>query len=354
MKKLHLIFWLLIFSVLQLAGCSDSASDDQQLIGIFPAENLEQARSYAVTESGNSALLIWQDGELILEEYNSMDGQTFHPIFSGTKSLAGLMAALAIRDGHLTFNTPLSDLIEGWKPDTERGKITVAQLLNLTSGLETAPAGSYLNQSPDIWLNAQMAFERGTTFVYGPTPFYLLAHVFMETLNINPVQYLNQELFEPLGLRHPKWQLYLPGQIPNLSFGAEYTPIDWLQLGLFLLNEGNLNGNPLIPQEIFSRLLEPTESAPNFGITFWLNKTVSGKEKITSRHPEFFDSTSGNQQISDTLPEDAYMKSGLFGQRLYVIPSLNLVIVRLGPPNQTYNDHQFFSRLMQGVAVPTI
>ncbi len=354
MKKLHLIFWLLIFSVLQLAGCSDSASDDQQLIGIFPAKNLEQARSYAVTESGNSALLIWHDGELIMEEYNSMDGQTYHPIFSGTKSLAGLMTALAIRDGHFTFDTPLSDLIEGWEPDTERGKITVAELLNLTSGLETAPVGAFQGQTPEVWLNTPMAFERGTTFVYGPTPFYLLAHIFMETLNINPVQYLNRELFDPLGLGHPQWQLYLPGQIPNLSFGAEYTPADWLQLGLFLLNEGSLDGNTLIPQELFSRLLQPTNAAPNYGITFWLNRTISGHKKIVNRNPDYTNSTSGNQHISDTLPEDVYMKSGLFGQRLYVSPSLNLVIVRLGPPNQTYNDHQFFSRLMKGVAVSTI
>ncbi len=353
MKKLHHLICIL-FVTFYLIGCSDSASDDTEQYGIFPAENLNEARKYAVSENGNSALLIWHDGELIMEEYNSMDSQTYHPIFSGTKSLAGLMAALAVRDGHFTFETEMFDLIESWEPNTERGKITVAQLLNLTSGIETASAGSYLNQTPDVWLNAEMAFERGTRFAYGPTPFYLLAYIFMETLNINPVQYLNRELFDPLGLRHPQWQLNLPGQIPNLSFGAEYTPTDWLQLGLFLLNEGSLDGNTLIPQEIFSRLLQPTEAAPDYGITFWLNENVSGKEQPTTHYSGYPESSTGRLSISDHLPEDAYMKSGLFGQKLYVVPSLSLVIVRLGPPNHSFSDREFFSRLMRNVSTPAI
>ena len=353
MKYQPLHFFSLFLFVLILASCDSSSSDTSEQYGIFPAENLDRARNYALADQ-NSALLIWHDGGLILEEYRFSNPKTAHPIFSGTKSFAGILAAIAVRDGLFTFDTKLGDLIESWDPETERGSVTVRELLNLTSGIETAPVGAFQGQTPEVWLNAPMAFERGTTFVYGPTPFYLLANIFIDTFSINPANYLNEHLFDPLGLSRPVWQINLAGSIPNLSFGAFYPAFDWLQIGLMLLNNGTLNGTTIIPPDIFSELLQPGYAAPAYGITFWLNKPVVPGTDFYNRLPGGTGISGDGFLISSAAPADTYMKSGAFGQKLYVIPSLDVVIVRFGPVGEFFSDHQFFTRLMQGVEAPTI
>ena len=114
-----------------LYSCDSTEPDLDPDIGIFPSENIAGALDYALNrsntnDSGDYALLIWQNGELLVEEYRgNLNGSVPHPIYSGTKSLAGIMAALAVRDGLFSFDTTLGELIESWDPESERGKITI-------------------------------------------------------------------------------------------------------------------------------------------------------------------------------------------------------------------------------------
>lgn len=337
------LFLLLITAGLLIAGCDQQISDSGGENGFFPRSNLENAKEYALKPNGDSALILWYQDQLILEEYTGqLNRSTKHTLFSGTKSLAGMLAALAVRDNLFTFDTLLSELIEGWDPQSKRGNITVRELLNLTSGLETAPAGQFIGQSPGLWRNLQMAHEKGTTFAYGPTPFYILAMIMIDNFAINPVEYLNENLFQPLGLTEPDWIFSFGSQneIPNLSFGALYPAFDWVQLGILLSKGGTLDGISIIPSEILSELFIPSNAAPNYGITFWLN-TPSGTAGQNS-----------GRTISSELPPDAFMKSGLFGQRLYIIPSMELVIARFGPAGDlSYNDREFFRRLLHEMTI---
>ena len=343
--------------LLFLYSCDSTEPGPDPDIGIFPAENVAGASDYALNrsnsnDSGDYALLIWQNGELLLEEYRgTLNGSVPHPIYSGTKSLAGIMAGLAVRDGLFSFDTSLGELIESWDPDSERGKITIRQLLNLTSGIETAPIGAFLDQSRETWLNADMAFERGSRFVYGPTPFYIITMILADTFSINPIEYLNDELFTPLQLTAPVWDFNLfEENLPNLSFGVRYPALQWLRLGQLLANNGTLDGVEILPESIFKALITPTDTAPAYGIAFWLNKEVDPNSSFVTGIPG--ETGRGIQQrlISDRLPTDAFMKSGAFGQKLYIIPSLDLVILRYGPPLVTgYSDREFFERLMQNL-----
>lgn len=347
------------FLLFILISCDTTEPEADPDIGIFPAENITAALDYAIrtNTSGNHALLIWQNGELLVEEYRgevngaAFNGNTPHPIYSGTKSLAGIMAGLAVRDGLFSFDSTLGELIESWDPDSERGKITIRELLNLTSGIETAPVASFLNQNREVWLNADMAFERGSTFVYGPTPFYILTMIFVDTFSISPVTYLNDQLFEPLGLTYPIWELNLfEENLPNLSFGANYPALQWLQLGVMLANKGTLNGVEILPEDIFNDLVTPTAAAPAYGVGFWLNRSIDPNSTFVGGIPGETGQNVQTRLISDRLPADAFMKSGAFGQKLYIIPSLDLVIVRYGPNiGSRYSDFEFFERLMKNI-----
>ncbi len=341
-----------IFLLLLFTGCDNSStgSEDEKII---PSKNLEAVRQYAMeNENGGlkgRALVIWHDGEILSEEYDrNFDGQQLHRIWSGSKSFAGLLAALAVKDGLFTFDTTLGELIPDWDPESERGKITIRQLLNLTSGIETAPVGDF-SQTAEEWLAADMAYERGSTFTYGPTPFYILSWIFVEVLDINPISYLNEHLYSQLGVTQGEWS-NVDLFYPNLSFGASYPALDWLQIGILLMNGGSINGTEIIPDNLMDQLLTGSEVNPGYGITFWLNKP-GNRPKLTSMDiPVFSKAQDTERLISDIMPDDLFMMAGAFGQKLYICPSLNLVIVRFGVVIAgDISDEEFFSRLMDGV-----
>ena len=343
------IIGVLLFLVV---SCDSTTSPETDTTGIFSAEVLENARKYALDDTNGNAIIIWQNGEILVEDYGTnYTGNIEHLIFSGSKSFAGILAAIGVREGLFTFDTPLGEIITPWDPESERGKVTVRELLNLTSGIQTAPVGA--SQTAGQWLNADMEFERGSTFRYGPTPFYIISWIFHQEFNRNPIAFLDEHLFTPLGLSRGSWT-NVDNRFINLSFGGSYPAYDWLQIGQMLLNRGTLDGQVIIPQDIFAELLEPSEAAPGYGITFWLNGQPSkNKEFEAALPPEFQDQTAGNALISSAAPDDLFMKSGLFGQKLFVVPSLDLVIVRFGTPQlggtlqSNFSDNQFFNILME-------
>lgn len=344
----------ILFVLFLITGCDNSSTGpvDENII---PSNNLESARAYALEENAGRALVVWHNGEILMEEYRgeNFDGQQLHRIWSGSKSFAGILAALAVKNELFTFDTTLGELIPEWDPESERGKITIRQLLNLTSGIETAPVGDF-GQTADEWLAANMAFDRGSTFTYGPTPFYILSWIFVEVFNIDPIKYLNDNLFTPLGVVPGQWST-VDVFYPNLSFGASYPALDWLQIGIMLMNGGSLTGIEIIPDSLMNQLLAPSEVNPGYGITFWLNRPGSRPDLNAMDIPELSKSQNTERLISDIIPDDLFMMAGAFGQKLYICPSLNLVIVRFGVVIAgNISDEEFFSRLMEGVDQTTL
>lgn len=346
------IFAALLFGLFLFTGCDSTSTEDDNSLPI-PSENLESARQYAIDDNGGRALVVWHDGEMLLEEYrDNFGGHALHTLFSGSKSFAGLLAAIAVKNKLFTFETTLGELIPDWDPESERGKITIRQLLNLTSGIETAPVGDF-SQTAEEWLAADMAFERGSTFTYGPTPFYILSWIFVEVFEINPINYLNDHLFLQLGLVRGEWSS-IDGFYPNFAFGGNYPALDWLQIGIMLMNYGTLDGTEIIPEALMNQLLTPSEAEPGYGITFWLNTPIGQQKRSAMDIPSLAKLQNTDKMISDVMPDDLFMMSGLFGQKLYVCPSLNLVIVRYGVIFGNISDEEFFSRLMEGVDQTTL
>jgi len=349
MKFRNLFSAIILLCLLIWSGCDNSSTGSEEDTGLIPSKNLEAAREYALGSDNNPrgrALVIWHDGEILLEEYGpNFDGQQLHTIFSGSKSFAGILAAIAVKNNLFTFDTTLGELIPEWDPESERGKVTIRQLLNLTSGIETASAGTV--QTAEEWLAVDMEFERGSTFAYGPTPFYILSWIFVEVLGIDPIEYLDDHLFSPLDLRSGEWD-NMDFFYPNLAYGARYPALDWLQIGIMLMNEGTLNGDEIIPEDLLNELLTPSETEPGYGVTFWLNTPVGQQKRSVNNLPEHAKNQNTDKMISDIMPDDLFMKSGFLGQKLYVIPSLNIVIVRFGVIS-VFTDEEFFLRLMDGV-----
>lgn len=341
--------WIILISalLLLLSGCDGEPVRSTNGDGFFSSENLDAAKNYSIDQTDGNALIIWQDGDILLEEYEGVTAQIPLPILGATKSFAGMLAAFGVREGRFNYDDRIGQIIPNWEQFSDRGEITVRELLNLTSGLRTVPQEIIQNQTPQVWNGTNMEFTRGSTFSYGPTPFYIFSWIHLDILQVNPVIALNNNLFEPLGLNSWAWEFQLAGRFPNLSYGLSLQPRELLEIGKMFNNGGTLNGVEIFTSSQLNQMLAPSSAAPGYTTTFWLNTIVDQDSNFINRLPErIFNAVTSNRLISEDAPSDLYMMAGDFGQRLYIIPSQDLVIVRYGSiESSMYNDHEFFSRL---------
>jgi CubicO group peptidase (beta-lactamase class C family) len=131
----------------------------------------------------------------------------------------------------------------------------------------------------------------------------------------NPADLPRKEIFAPLGLSSAVWEPDGAGN-PVCSSYLWATPRDWAAIGQFALQDGTWNGQRLIPEGWMKQATTalPVEKSEEQGYAagWWVNRQANGT------------------LVDPTLPADAYWASGHDGQRVYVVPSADLVVVRLG------------------------
>lgn len=339
---------LFVFALLVFSGCSSqspSAADDPPH---DPPERFEMAAAYAEAHAGD-ALVVWKEGDIILERaQNGYDLDDPHYLASGTKSFAGVAALAAVADGHLSLDERVAETISAWQDDPKKSEITVRQLLHLTSGLDPGEAGGA--PTFDKALRAPMLDAPGTTFRYGPTAFQVFGALLQRTLDgEDPLRYYERRLFEPIGVEVGSWAR-VDGQDPQLAGGARLTARDWLRFGRLLLNDGRWNGEQALPAGLLDALRAPTPASPGYGLTVWLNAAVRPEAPFFEHAPRTLQPDGPDGMIYDEGPSDLFMAAGLFNQRLYVVPSREMVVVRFGRADAAWNDAEFLARLLDGRA----
>jgi CubicO group peptidase (beta-lactamase class C family) len=242
---------------------------------------------------------------------------------SGTKSFSGVMCAAAIEDKLISnFDEKVSDTITEWKSDPRKSKVTIRQLLSLTSGIEAGQIGIVPTYAEAITRPA--SYEPGTHFEYGPVPFQIFGELMTRKLkpkNDTVMSYLKRRILDPIGLTVAFWrkkndQILLPQ-------GASLTAREWAKFGLLLKNGGKWNGKQMIDGKLLDELTIGSKTNPAYGMTFWLNANgtgPSGGERMNI----------GGEVQSGGKPLDLFMAAGAGNQRLYVIKSQDLVVVRFG------------------------
>lgn len=350
-NKLALI---LLSSLALIQGCSAYA----QKPAASAKSNYQLAADYSAEARGLSVVVLKGD-RIVFEEYqNGHSASTAHLLASGTKSFSGVMLAAAIEDGLFkSFDERVSDTITEWKGDPRRERITLRQLLSLTSGID---AGQ--NLRPPAYSSAvknTSRYEPGEKFQYGPAPFQIFGEVMRRKLvpkGESVMDYLERRIFEPIGLKTDRWTMQ-EGQ-PNLPSGAFLTAREWLKFGRMLKDGGKWNGKQIIKRSLLDELSKGSKANPNYGLTFWLNRSHTGKADVvdtTGRLRNIMgDEDVGTTAISKNgidkqLPDDIYMAAGAANQRLYIIPSLDMVIVRQGRMTR-FDDRKFLSLMLTGKA----
>jgi len=307
-----------------------------------PLSETERYRLAAEYSSANrgAAVLVMKGDKIVFEDYeNGFSAEQAHFLASGTKSFSGVMLAAAIEDKLIkSFDEKVSDTITEWKNDKRKANITLRQLLSLTSGIDAGQIGRVPEYKDAI--NSPVSFDAGTRFEYGPVPFQIFGEVMKRKLapqKEGVMDYLKRRILDPIGLKVAFWRA--PNGNPLLPQGANLTAREWAKFGLFLKNGGKWNGKQIVAKKLLDELVIGSKSNPAYGITFWLNK--DGFNPRGQEQSMRIEKTEGSDLA------DLYMAAGAGNQRLYVIPSKDLVVVRFGNFGE-YDDREFLGRLIFG------
>ena len=316
---------------------------------------LAQALDGAFTESNPArlkrtrAVVIVYQGRIIAERYApGFSADTPMLGWSMTKSVINALIGILVRQGKLSLDA--QDLFPEWRqPGDLRRQITLDQLLRMSSGLQFSE--EYDNPFSDA---TTMLFQRGDAAAYaaqlpliappdhevhyasGTT--ILLCRIMRQAIGGALADYFafpHQTLFERLGMASAILEPDAAGTFTGSSF-MYATAQDWAKFGLLYLQDGYWQGEQILPPGWVKYSTTPNSTDPSYAAHFWRQTPMS----FTSPH-----------RSSGAWPQDAYLASGYQGQLMTIIPSLDLVVVRLGLAQRRHSwDHEhFIEQVMQAV-----
>ncbi len=316
----------------------DSATQDWPMGDVLPddtlppevdADKLAASVDAAFAPEGlTAAFLVLYKGRMIAERYApGIDKTTQLESWSMGKSLTATLVGVLAQEGALAVEEPAR--VPAWsQPGDSRSAIRVIDLLRMSSGLEfIAPRDPDYDLGkgyPDhmyVYTGAIDAFEfsisRPLQFApntegrYRNSDPLTLGYLVRETVRGRGEEYLTfpqRALFDRIGIRRQVLETDPHGNF--LLTGYDYgTARNWARLGLLYLQDGVWLGERILP-EGWAELVStpaPAWQEPVYGGLFWLNRTGSLN-----------------------LPEDAYYMAGAGGQRTIIVPSRQLVVVRMG------------------------
>ncbi len=324
--------FFLLFSVSGAVRAQNSKALSEQ-------ERYKLAAAYSAENRGVS-VLVMKGEKIVFEDYeNGTTADQPHFLASGTKSFSGVMLAAAIEDKLVkNFDEKVSETITEWKNDKQKANITLRQLLSLTSGIDAGQIGRVPEYADAI--NSPVSDEAGTRFEYGPVPFQIFGEVMRRKLapqKETVMNYLKRRILTPIGLNIAFWRM--SDGNPLLPQGASLTAREWVKFGLLLKNGGKYGGKQIVAKKLLGELVIGSKANPAYGMTFWLNH--EGKSPTGMPTAMRVETNNGD------AVKDLYMAAGAGNQRLYIIPSKDLVIVRYGNFGK-FDDKDFLGRLIFG------
>ncbi|MGJ3508284.1 serine hydrolase domain-containing protein [Enemella sp. A6] len=271
---------------------------------------------------GTRAVIVVHKGKIVAERYaDGFDAETPQLGWSMAKSVTNLFAGILVEQGRISLDD--DHLRPEWTD--ERAEITVDDLLRMTSGLEWdetydlgTPITRMLYLEPDMAgyvAGLPPAHKPGEYQQYSSGSTNVLCSVLAERSRLLGVDMPRQLLFAPLGLGSAVLEADTTGN-PVCSSYLWATPRDWAVIGQFALQDGVWEGKRMLPENWMAESAtahEVTETEdPGYASGWWANKLPDGS------------------LVNPELPDDAYWASGHDGQRMYIVPSSDLVVVRLG------------------------
>ncbi|SEV91833.1 serine hydrolase [Luteibacter sp. 329MFSha] len=284
------------------------------------------------------AVVIVKDGRIVAERYaQGVDEHTPLLSFSVAKSFTNAFLGILARDGAVDMTRPL-DAPEWRGPGDPRATITAEDLLRMRSGLAAAEAESAFSPVARMeFLNADMAGfaarmpskePPGRTFEYTSADTLLLDRMIGGKVGGGAAgmrAFARRELFDRLGMGDVTMEFDGQGTFVGSTY-VYASARDYARFGMLYLDDGVApDGGRILPEGWVAWSRTSTLGAP-YGAGFWTN---DGPSELAAL------------RVSAGFPKDGFFASGTMGQRIYIVPSQRLVIVRFGysaPPEYGIRD----------------
>lgn len=299
---------------------------------------------FADKEVHTRAMVVVQHGKIIGEKY--APGYDVNSRFLGwsmAKSVTSSLIGILVKDGKLQVSQPAP--IPKWHDGNDKRKsITVEHLLQQTSGLDfVEDYGGYSNVTNMLFNRGNMADymeklplkqQPGTAFYYSSGNSNLLSGIIKRLL---PTQQYHafpyQRLFHKIGMHHTLMEPDASGTYIGSSY-IYASARDYARFGWLYANDGMWNEERILPEGWVRQTVTPpaANKLKNYGYQFWLN----GLDPEDASKREF-----------PAAPSDMFYADGYGGQRIYIMPTQKLVIVRMGL--NKFDEQQFLHKLMQAI-----
>jgi CubicO group peptidase (beta-lactamase class C family) len=275
-------------------------------------------------ENGTRAFLLIIDGKIVMEEYfgkdllgiSKFDKNKRWYWASAGKTLTAFTVGLAQEDGFLNINNKISDYLgEKWTsliPEQENN-ITIMHQLTMTSGLDDSKSGGNSFDPSNLVYKA----DAGTRWAYHNAPYTLLEKVVTKAVGKEFDEYFSEKLADKIGM-DGIWRWL--GEY-HIFFS---TARSMARFGLLILNKGDWDGVPVMKdKEFIEEMIKPSQELnESYGYLWWLN----GRNSFMLPQTQFVFQGS----LTPSAPPDMFSGLGKNGQYLSIVPSMNLVMVRMG------------------------
>lgn len=294
-----------------------------------------QALKDYLIQKNSKSFMILVNGRIVMEEYfNGHSSTASWQWNSAGKTLVSSTTGIAQQEGLLNINSKVSQYLgEGWTSEAieKENLITSRHLLTMTSGI---------NDENEFIIKSNLTYlaDAGTRWSYHNV-FQRLMDVVAKAGNQSFETYFNTKLKNKIGM-DGFWNNGLIFKIYHSNTRS------MARFGLLALNKGKWKNETIINESFFLESINTSQSInPSYGYLWWLNGKsnymVPGGQKVYT----------GN--LVPNAPADMYAAMGAEDQRIYVIPSKNMVIVRMGdasdPANPNFALSGFDNELWQKI-----
>ena len=309
---------------------------------LIPQVVFEAASNYAEENNSNS-LVIQHEGKIVFERYwNETEPDSLFGLHSLTKTMNAIMMGHAVEDGYIESVDMLASVfIEEWK-GTPKDSITIRDLLNMAGGLKEDYNFSPTSQRIQRVMGLDIATANidigvdsppGTVFSHvNPNP-QMLGIIIQRASGKRFSEYFSEKIWQPLGARDAFFFVDQEGGMVHTDCCMWASIRDMVRVGGMLMNNGVFQDKEILPPGWVDEMISPSKANPNYGMQIWLGNEYQEFRPYDARLESF-----ANFHGAPYKADDLFFMDGIGKQRIYMVPSKSLVIVRTGDNSREWDD----------------
>jgi CubicO group peptidase (beta-lactamase class C family) len=297
------------------------------------ATRLDDVASYC--EAHNcGAVVVTRHGRIVWERYwGGWDENSTDNSWSMAKSMTDALVGIAISEGKIKgVDESAADFIPEWR-GTRKEEITLRDLLSMDSGLlwnedyfEVSDVITMLNSDDQTAyaISRPRLHDPGDDWYYSSGDPQLFSAVIKAATGMEAGQYAQEKLFGPIGMKGALWDTDKTGH--TMTWCCVHTTArNFARFGYLFLRDGRWNDQQVVPEDWVKESVEPSQwENPGYGYYWWL-----------LHFPD--------------VPKDMFFADGFQTKRIYVIPSLDIVAVRIGEGDDAWDDNAFLKPIVEAV-----